>query len=516
MSSPTPTTRSQLADLKRKSVRGGMVTLLSQGISTAVHLVSTVVLARLLSPEDFGVMSMVAAITAFASLFRDLGLSTAAVQRDQISPALQSNLFWLNLALGALLTGALCAAAPLVAAFYGRPELRWVTVALSFNFLISSLGTQHGVLLTRRMQFGRKAAAGIGGSILGLGVSIALALQGYRYWALVWGGLSGSVTSVLLLFIVSPFRPTWPSRGTGVLSLVRFGASVTAFNIINYFHRNLDNLLIGKVWGAEALGLYTRAYALLMFPIQAIRNPLNAVAFPAMSKLQNEPEAYRTYYRRLTLLNAFFSMPLSAFLFVTATPRIELLLGSNWKRVVPIFSVLAGVAFIQSSHNLWGVVVLSRGMGKQYLYGGIFNTVFCALGFIVGLPWGAVGVATGYAVATYVTAYPILFWAFRNSPLRLGDYFQSVARPAMASIIATAVCISLEQVFVIFSNIPPVVSLLLFGLLFVAVYLLTLPLLPGGMSDLRYIWGCVWPLVSRFQQYRLAFARAPRSPVCHR
>lgn len=477
MNASPPVARQQLADLKRKSVRGGMVTLLSQGISTAVHLVSTVVLARLLNPEDFGVMSMVAAITAFASLFRDLGLSTAAVQKDRISPALQSNLFWLNVALGALLTGLLSAAAPLVAAFYGRPELRWVTVALSFNFLISSLGTQHGVLLTRRMQFGRKAAAGIGGSILGLGVSIALALQGYRYWALVWGGLSGSVTSVLLLFAVSPFRPTWPSRGTGVLSLVRFGASVTAFNIINYFHRNLDNLLIGKVWGAEALGLYTRAYALLMFPIQAIRNPLNAVAFPAMSKLQHEPNLLRAYYLRVTFLTAWLSMPLTAYLFVSSEAVIELLLGPQWTAAAPIFSCLALAAFIQPASGLAGSLLLSLGQGRRYFQCGLFNLTILSLCFLLGLPWGPTGVALAYAVGNYVVLYPWLRWAYARSPVTFRDFLVGCAGPAALSALAAGLALSVKALI---SPVSPVLELSVYAAIFGAVCLAALGLSPAG------------------------------------
>jgi PST family polysaccharide transporter len=488
MTAPRPASAVNLAVLKRDSVRGGVVTLVSQGISTGVHLVSTVVLARLLSPEDFGVMSMVAAITAFASLFRDLGLSTAAVQKGELTRDLQSNLFWINVALGTGLTGLLAAASPLVAWFYGRPELAWVTVALSFNFVISSLGTQHGVLLTRRMQFGRKAAAGIGGSIVGLVVSILLARLGYRYWALVWGGLSSAVVSVLLLFAVSPFRPGWPRRGTGVLGLVRFGANVTAFNIVNYFHRNLDNLLIGKVWGAEALGLYSRAYALLMFPIQAIRNPLNAVAFPALGRLQNDHKQYRIYYCRLTQLTAFLSMPLSALLFSGAAPLIELLLGPKWLDVVPIFRLLAAVAFIQPVQTLWGVVLLSLGMAQRYFYLGVLNSVLTVLGFVAGLAWGPIGVAAGYAMVTYITAYPILTLAFRDTPLRISDILENATRPAIAALSGMLVCTLGSQAMPAKSEISPAVLLLILWSLFLAAYLLTFLVLPGGKNDLCWLW----------------------------
>ena len=479
----TATTKGvHLADLKRKSVRGAMVTLLSQGISTLVHLVSTVVLARLLSPEDFGVMSMVAAITAFAGLFQDLGLSTAAVQKGQLSHALQSNLFWVNVTMGAILTGTLAAAAPLVARFYQRPELTWVTVALSFNFLIRSLGTQHGVLLTRRMQFGRKAATGIAGSLVGLAVSIYLALKGYRFWALVWGGLTSGVTSVLLLHVVSPFRPTWPSRGTGVLSLVRFGADVTAFNIINYFHRNLDNLLIGKVWGAEALGLYTRAYALLMFPVQAIRNPLNAVAFPAMSQLQQEAALQRTYYLRVTSLTALISMPLAAYLFVGSDALIALLLGPRWEQAASIFSWLALAAFIQPASGLAGSLLLSSGQGRRYLQCGLFNVIILSLCFVAGLPWGPLGVACGYALGNYIVLYPWLRWAYAGSLVTFRDFAGSCAWPAGLSLIAAVLA---WQVRPLVMGLPPAVRLAAYASAFGGVILLAMTLTADGRAYWR-------------------------------
>lgn len=474
MNSAASATETSLADLKRKSVRGGVVTVLSQGISTLVNLVSTVVLARLLSPEDFGVMSMVAAITAFAALFQDLGLSTAAVQKGQLSHALQSNLFWVNVALGTLLTGTLATAAPLVARFYDRPELTWVTVTLSFNFLIRSLGTQHGVMLTRRMQFGRKAAASIGGSLVGLGISIYLAVKGYRYWALVWGGLAGAATSVLLLWLVSPFRPCWASRGTGVLSLVRFGANVTGFNIINYFHRNLDNLLIGKVWGAEPLGLYTRAYALLMFPIHAIRDPLTAVAFPAMSKLQGQPLAFRSYYRDITATTAFLSMPLTAYLFVAAKQVITLILGEAWNGVVPIFAALALAAFIQPVASLRGMALLATGQSRRYFWWGVLNAGGVSVGFVLGLPWGAVGVATGYVLVNYALLYPSLLLAFHKTCLGPRDFFQPIAGPAAASVMAAIVCYPFVRAI---SALPPAQvtagSAILFGCAYFGLYLMT-------------------------------------------
>ena len=198
----------KLSGLKQKSVRGGKVMMGSQGITVAVQLVSTVILARILTPEDYGIFAMVTAITAFAGLFRDLGLSSAAIQKKGLTTGQQSNLFWLNVLMGAFLTVLIAGCAPLVARFYGRPDLVNVTLVLSLNFIIISLGTQHGAMLVRRMQFGRSSAAMIAGALATLGVSVFCGLQGYAYWSLVWGTLAGAVLIGTLQKSIEWFNPS--------------------------------------------------------------------------------------------------------------------------------------------------------------------------------------------------------------------------------------------------------------------------------------------------------------------
>ncbi|MGN6552935.1 MAG: lipopolysaccharide biosynthesis protein [Verrucomicrobiota bacterium] len=471
-----------LADLKRKSVRGGMITFASQGASVAIQLTSTVILARLLSPDDYGVMAMVVAITSFAGLFRDLGLSSAAIQKATLTHAQQSNLFWINVALGCTLTVLLAAASPLVAWFYGKPEVLWVTAALSASFLIGSLSSQSGALLVREMRFGRQAVAGICGALVTLITAVTLALHGFRYWSLVWSQLAGALTMTTLLFMLSPFRPGLPGRGTGLRAMLMFGANITAFDFVNYFHRNLDNILIGRLWGTGALGLYSRAYALLMFPISNLRGPVNAVAFPAMSRLQDEPAAYRAYYRRIIAVLALISMPFSALLFVSAHPVIEIALGRQWLDIVPIFSVLAAVSFVQPVITLWGVVSLSTGQTRRYLHLGIMNTAFSAAGFLIGLPWAGLGVAAGYAAATYLSAYPLLAWAFRGTPVGIGDFLSGISRPMTASITGAVLDLLLFPRF--FEHTTPWAEVVLHTLLFVPAYFACFICLPGGRTEL--------------------------------
>jgi PST family polysaccharide transporter len=239
-----------------------------------------------------------------------------------------------------------------------------------------------------------------------------------------------------LLLALAPFRPTRPRRGTQLNDILRFGANITAFDLFSYFHRNLDNLLIGRFWGAEALGLYSRAYALLMFPITTLRGPIITVAFPAMSRLQSQPDALRAYYLRATSLLALLSMPLTAFLFVASEPLIELLLGREWLGVAPIFSYLALPAFIQPASGLAGTLLLSLGQTRRYVTGGMVTTAVLSACFVLGLHWGPAGVALAYAIGNYVILYPWLRWAYRDSPVSFRQFVDACAFPALLSVVA--------------------------------------------------------------------------------
>ena len=483
--------------LRRRSVRSGAVTLASQGVSYGIHLVSVAVLARLLAPEDYGMVAMVTAVTAFASLFQDLGLSSATVQKQGITEGQLSTMFWINVALGLTLTVGVSALAPVVAWFYQQPALLPMTVALSLGFLISSLAAQQRALLTRQMRFGTGAAIQISAMLVSLGVSISIALEGGRYWALVWGGLASSAWSTLGLWLVARWRPGWPVRNCGVREMIRFGANITAFNLVNYFHRNLDNVLIGKVWGADALGVYSRAYALLMLPIANLRGPLTRVAFPVLSRLQHEPTEYRAYYRRAISLLALAAMPLTALLFATAPLLIELVLGPRWLDAAEIFRVLSVAAFLMPVSGFRGVVFLSLGMGRPYFHLGVLNAVFVTVGFAVGLPWGPLGVAGGYVIATWLVQVPAIYHVTRTTPVTVRDLLVPALRPALASVLAAVLSLfSLAAEW--FEGIIPQLAVggCVFLVSFVSIYLV----IPGGRGEFARtlaLWRHLRPVTQR-------------------
>lgn len=470
------------SDLRAKAIKGGAVSLTAQGAYVLIQLTSVAVLSRLLLPEDFGVIAMIVAVTAFMGLFSDLGLSTAAVQKGDLSQGQMSSLFWLNVAAGLALTLLTLGAAPVIAWFYRRPELLLVTSLLASTFLISSVGAQHSALMRRELRFRAKAVAELTGSLVNLVVAITLAMLGYRYWALAWGVVGGAVATTLLYFSLSKFRPGLPGRSEGIRELLGFGVHVTAFELVNYFHRNLDNILIGRVWGGQALGLYSRAYQMMMLPIIALRRPINAVALPVLSKLQGDPAEYRVYYRHIASALAFLSMPLMAFLVVNAEAVVVLVLGRAWADLIPIFVLLGVSGFLQPVASLRGLVMLSLGRSRRYLAWGLINALAVSVAFGIGVAWGGVGVAAAYAICNYLILYPSMHFLFKGTPLTASDFFATTALPAAASIFAGAVNYTVMSHL----SLPnAALSLGVAGLVFSSSLLLLLLALPAGRAALR-------------------------------
>ncbi|HSW63468.1 MAG TPA: lipopolysaccharide biosynthesis protein [Dissulfurispiraceae bacterium] len=423
-------------DLAARSVRGGVTTMTAQAIQFVLHMAGTMILARLLTPADFGLIGMVTVVVGFAAMFKDAGLSMATVQRATISHEQISTLFWLNVLLSVVLGLCILLASPLVAWFYGRPELTLVTSALSLSFIITGLTIQHSALLRRHMRFGTLAVIHIVSYLINLIVVVLLALAGWRYWALVGGSLATAISDILLTLFFCPWIPGRMQKGTGVRSMLKFGGHLTGFNFLNYFARNADNVLIGRFLGADALGLYAKAYGLLMLPITQITGPIAAVATPALSRLQNDPERYCRYYYQAINVIAFITMPMVALMAALSSEIIEIILGKQWMGAAPIFKVLAFAALFQPVVNPVGWVFVSLGQTGRQLRWALVAAPLVVLSFLLGLPWGIFGVAVSYAVCSLtVLTFPGLWWAFRRSPLSLPGWCKAVRCPLVASVV---------------------------------------------------------------------------------
>jgi PST family polysaccharide transporter len=426
------------ADIARRSARGVAATVTAQGLKFAVQTTATMVLARLLTPADFGLVAMVAAFTGFVGLFKDLGLSIATVQRREINHAQISSLFWTNVGLSVVLMGVVAMAAPAVAGFYNEPRLMWITIAVGGTFILGGLSTQHTALLQRQMRFEALAAIQVVSLLAGSTAGIVLAWRGAGYWSLVAMSAVTALTDAIMVWSVVRWRPGRPGIGRGVIDMLRFGRDVTAFNCLNYLSRNVDNVLIGNAWGPGALGIYSRAYSLLLFPLQQVNAPIAAVAIPALSRLQGNPAQFRRYYCRMVQLIAYVAIPLVMLLAILANEVVLIVLGDQWVDAARIFRIFSLFAMSQSILTTVGWVLASLGRTRRMLALGIVTAVCVVVAFAIGLPWGPVGVAWAGTIAFTGLVVPNMIVAFENTPVSLADVWESVWRPVVLSCVMGA------------------------------------------------------------------------------
>ena len=472
-------------NLAARSVRGGAVTLAAQGLRFAIQIGSTMILARLLVPGDFGLIGMAVAVTGFVALFRDLGLSQATIQRESITHADVNALFWVNVAVSTVLALLTVAMAPLLGWFYGDPRVTGITMALAAGFLMGGLAAQHQALIDRQMRFRARGAVDVASLAIGAIAGVTAAMLGAGYWSLVVQTLAMSLATAVGFWLLSRWRPGRPAWSTAARSMLHFGGHLTGFHVLNYVGRNVDNLLIGRVWGAGPLGLYTRAYQLLMLPIRQINAPLAAVGMPALGRLRSEPDRYRAVYLRVLEKIALLTMPSVALLIATSDWVIRLVLGPGWSGAAAMFTWLGVAALIQPAANTTGWLFISQERGRDMFRWGILGTAISVVAIVAGLPWGAVGVAAVYALSDILIKTPLLFWHVgRSGPVRTSDLYRALLTPALAAAATLAVVLLFRSVA---PAVPPLNGLLISVSLGFAATVVTLVLTPGGRAALRDI-----------------------------
>jgi O-antigen/teichoic acid export membrane protein len=429
-----------LGGLGERTVRGFAVTLVSQALKFLISVCGTIVLARLLTPEDYGLIGMVAVFTGFVAVFKDLGLSAATVQRAEISHSQVTNLFWVNLTVGVVLALVIAAVAPALARFYGDTRLTAITDVSAIGFLLGGLTIQHEALLRRQMRFTSLAVVEIAAMLASVSIAVSLAWYGAQYWSLVFSQLAFAAATAACVWMLSGWRPGLPTRRSGVRSMLLFGGNLTGFNLINYWARNLDNVLIGRFWGALQLGLYSRAYQLLLLPIDQITAPITAVAVPALSRLADSPERYRRAYVRILAKLAMVTMPLMAFMIATSDWVVRLILGSQWMGVSPLFAWLGLAGLVQPLSSTAGWLLITQARTRDMFWWGTVGCTIIMASICAGLPWGALGVAMSYSLCNVLIVQPFLLWfVCRTGPIRAGDVLRAIAPAVWASLCLLAV-----------------------------------------------------------------------------
>lgn len=395
-------------DLGRVALRGSASAGAAQLVKVGIQLGSVVLLSRLLSPDDFGLMAALAPFLAFVGMFQDLGLREALTQRDVASPAFVDQIFYATLGLGLFCALVVAGASPLLAWFYGDPRLVGLTLLTSVSVLLGSVSGLPAALLNRALAFQTLAAIDIVSSLAGFAAALIGALLGAGYWSLAASPLVATLVLFALGFRRAGYRPGPFPKQLLDREAVVFGANLTGFQFLNFFARNIDNVLVGRRFGGVALGYYDRAYKLLLFPLQTVNNPLSRVMVPLLSRLQREPARLRRAYLRATGQLALVTVVGTAAVVPVADELIALLFGARWAEVAPIFAWLGLAGFVQPIGNSAGWLFIAQARTGTMMRWGIYSSLTSVAAFAIGLSWGVTGVAASYAISECVRA-PVLF-----------------------------------------------------------------------------------------------------------
>jgi PST family polysaccharide transporter len=413
------------------------------------------ILARLLDPKDFGLVGMVTAFTGVLALFRDFGLSSAAIQRSSVTDEQISTLFWINMLVGALLGFLSLAVAPAIVAFYHEPRLLGVTAVLAVGFLFNAAGVQHAVLLQRQMRFTALAVISTVGLLLGTAIAIGGAKAGYGYWALVAMAVTLPLANTIGFWLTASWVPGMPRRQAGICSMMRFGGTLTLNGLVVYVASNFEKVLLGRYWGVDALGIYGRAYQLINIPTDNLNSAAGEVAFAALSRLQDDPSRLRIYFLKGYSLVLSLTLPITIGCALFADDMILVLLGPKWMGAAPIFRFLAPTILVFTIVNPLGWLMSSLGLVGRNLRMVLVIAPLMIAAYIMGLAHGPKGVALAYSAVMLLWILPAIAWSVRGTVISIRDILFTVSQPLASSIVAGGLAFGVRFVYgTTLSSIP--------------------------------------------------------------
>ena len=478
-----------LANLGSRAATSGAVTALAQGAKFLLNLAAAAILARLLLPEDFGLVGMVLAVTGLLGLFTEIGLSNATVQSETVTHEQVSNLFWINVALSVLTALGCLAIAPAVAWLYRDSRVVDIMLAMSLTFLLTGSTVQHQALLIRQMRFRSKVLIEVVSMLAGALTGCGMALLGFGYWALIGMQLCTAGSALVMTWRTSRWRPSWPRRYTGVAPLLRFGVHLSGSELIGGLAAGMDSILIGRFFGPTPLGLYNRANVLLARPLQQLLTPVSAVLIPVLSRLQGDAERYRRTFMRTYDILALAIFPFSAVCLALSEPLVLLILGPEWIGAVPLFAGFTLVAMSLPLSLAASWLFVSQGRGRDLLDAYTVLSIVTVIAVVVGLRWGALGVVLTLAIVSLFVRLPILYHlAGRQGPVRSVDLWGSFLSHLPCWVGAYATATLAQRALGDASHLVELMVCAPAGLLGGA---LVLPMLRRPRESARYAWRAV-------------------------
>ena len=473
-----------MATLKRSSTRGAVMTLGSQGAKFAISFGSQLALARLLTPAEFGLVAMAAPVMLFVGIFTDLGLSQATIQRAQINQRELTSLFWVNVAASLVLATVLILASPLVGWVYGEPKVGPIVAVFAGMLVFGGLTAQSSAILTRRMQFKTMATIDIVVAVAAASAGIVSALLGAGYWALVIQQGVNSLTTLIMVWSLSEWRPSRPQFDPAIKSMLRFGSHLTGFSIISYISSYLDNLLVGLLKGPVALGLFDRAFKLVVQPLWQVEAPVSRVTIPMLSRLSGNDSAYREAYTRMLQLLLLVTTPGLACVSVLSQITVLGLLGPQWLGTAPILTWLSIAAMFAPFTGSAFWMFVSQDRTKDQLNTSFFSTGLIILSLLLGIHWGPVGIAAAYALFAPLVHGVYVWVATRTGPVKRRDVARA-SYPIVLAVMAAMLVLIGARPYLTFAPLPALIAGALIS------YSTVIPVLlafPDGNRMLRSMW----------------------------
>jgi PST family polysaccharide transporter len=430
------------------------------------------VLARLLTAEDFGLQGMVVVMTGFLALFRDAGLSAVTVQRVTLSHDQVSTLFWINAGVGTVLAILLVVASPAIAAFYHDPRLTSICVVSALAFLIHGFSIQHYALLQRQMRFAALGVIEIVAVSIGALVGVKMALLGYGYWALVGMAVATPLMTAVGCWTCLPWMPGAPARHRDMRRMLSMGGTLTLNSVVVYIAYNTEKILLGRFWGAEALGVYGRAYQLISLPAELLMSGVATVAFPLLARFQNEPaRLHRAFLKGYSVMLSV-TIPTTLGCAVFAGEIVQIMLGPKWREVVPVFRLMVPTILGFALINPFAWLLISSGRTRRSLHIALLIAPVTIAGAVLGLRFGPKGVAVALSAMMTVLAVPVIVWARAGTTMTGRDVWEAIRCPLAAGFVAAiaGVAVSLG----LGARVPRLAYVVLGGFLIYVVYFLVL------------------------------------------
>ena len=434
-------------NLKSKVKNGLKWTFIDQILSQIIFLVFSIFLARILTPAMFGIVGMITIFSNFAIIFIDLGFSAALIQKKEVSPTQYSSVFWLNLGIGFFMYALFYISAPMISQFYNQPELIVYIRVICLSFIITSLSAVQANLLIKELQFKKKVIINWIAMLIGYVVAFVLAYTGYGVWALVMMTLTTAVLNSIMYWIASKWTPLFVFEWKTIKELSNYGFNFLGDSSVNYWSRNFDNFIIAKVLGSNDLGIYTRAYSLMLLPLRNVSTIVTKVMFPAFSQKQDDLQVLKKYYLNIIQYIALITFPLMIGLSLVSKEFVLLFFGNKWSAMIPVLSILSGLGAIQSIVSLNGLIYNSLGKVNIAFKVSLFTNFILIIAFLIGVNFGIKGVAWSYFIASLLLFFPIYGIAIKQLNISLFEIYINLKGVLWATLSMAITMLTLNHFF---------------------------------------------------------------------